>query len=105
MDVLGKNVYVYHTKHDGKLEYKVRNCIIYQQEDSVAIRDKLLDIGKLLSCYSFTLFLSEQKDFQAYLEDCSPSVVETLDHCFEDTESTMQITSLMCPADTQTIIF
>ena len=29
VDVLGKNVYVYHTKHDGKLEYKVRNCIIY----------------------------------------------------------------------------
>ena len=66
------------------LKFMIRNCFFQQFEKNSTIRDVLLDIGHSLPSFAITRALCNLADFKFMIDNCSSSVLETLNNCYEE---------------------
>ena len=71
-------------KTQDSLKFMIRNCFFQDFEKNSTIRDVLLDIGNSLPSFAITRALSNLADFKFMIENCSSSVLETLNNCYEE---------------------
>ena len=78
----------------------IRNCFFQQfKKKNSTIKDVLLDIGNSIPSFVFTRALCNQADYKRMMENCSFSVLCTLDNCCEENETTEQIHILNWPTN------